>query len=79
MPSHLTTSNPTMKRNWNVEDDTDTLRFALRIMLDFHGPAAVVTYAKDHRIPCAACPACGWVPHIDGDCLICEMPELQGQ
>lgn len=56
-------------------DDPDTLRFALRIMFDCHGPAAVITYARDHNIPCGACIACGWVPMLDGECLLCELPD----
>lgn len=73
MQSASPTTAPTSKRNWTVEDDADTLRFALRVMLDFHGPAAVITYARDHGIPCAACYACGWVPHLEGECLLCEV------
>lgn len=77
MPSPQATTPPTVKRNWSVDDDKPTLRFALRMLLDFHGPAAVVEYAKDHGIACAACFTCGWVPHLDEECLLCEIPELE--
>lgn len=76
MPALDVTRPHTTKRNWNVEDDPDTLRFALRVMLDFHGPAAVITYATDHGIPCSACFKCGWVPHINEECLLCEIPHF---
>lgn len=43
-------------------------------MLDFHGPAAVINYATDHNIRCEICCTCGWMPHHDGECLMCDLP-----
>lgn len=74
MPSLHPTTRPTKHRNWNAAEDADTLRFALRMMLDFHGPAAVINYAKDHGIRCETCCSCGWMPHLDGECLLCDQP-----
>lgn len=73
MPSHHPTTLPTSRRRRNADDDVDTLRFTLRLMLDFHGPAAVINYARDHNIHCDVCCTCGWMPHHDGDCLICDV------
>lgn len=75
MSSRHTITQATMKRNWTVDDDVDTLRFALRVMLEFHGPSGVITYARDHAIPCGPCNSCGWVPHLNGECLLCELPD----
>jgi hypothetical protein len=73
MPSHHHTA-PTLPRKRNAADDIDTLRFSLRLMLDFHGPAAVINYATDHNIRCEICCTCGWMPHHDGECLMCDLP-----
>lgn len=74
MPSHHPTTAPTSLRTRNAVDDIDTLRFTLRLMLDFHGPASVINYATDHGIRCQTCFTCGWMPHIDGECLMCDLP-----
>lgn len=72
MTSQASPTRLTKMQTWNAVDDPDTLRFTLRLMLDLHGPAAVINYARDHGISCRTCCACGWVPHLDEECLICE-------
>jgi hypothetical protein len=72
MPSPQTITPPTAMSIPTVDDDPDTLRFTLRLMLDFHGPAAVINYATDHGIRCQACCTCGWSPHVNGECLLCD-------
>lgn len=74
MPSHHPTIHPTSRRTRTAIDDIDTMRFTLRLMLDFHGPASVINYARDHGIRCDVCCTCGWMPHADGECLICDVP-----
>lgn len=55
-------------------DEEDALHFTLRLIMDLHGPAAVITYAKEHGLRCDYCHSCGWVPHQYGECLLCELP-----
>ena len=74
MPSHPLTTAPTLHRKRNADDDIDTLRFTLKMMLDLHGPAAVINYARDHHIRCDNCFTCGWMPHHEGECLMCDVP-----
>lgn len=73
MPSHHPTTLPISRPN-EIFDDEDALHFTLRLLMDLHGPAAVINYAKDHGLRCDYCSCCGWMPHLDGDCLLCELP-----
>lgn len=57
-----------------IFDDEFELHFSLRLLMDLHGPAAVINFAKDHGLRCDYCHACGWVPHLEGECLLCELP-----
>jgi hypothetical protein len=46
----------------------------LRLLMDLHGPAAVINYARDRELPFDNCHCCGWVPHLDEECLVCQLP-----
>ena len=50
------------------------LHVTFRLLMDLHGPAAVINYANEQGIRCDTCRACGWSPHLDDDCILCDMP-----
>lgn len=74
MAQHRTTAARALHNHGSEIDDPDTLRIAMRLLLDFHGLAAVISYARDRGIPCARCYACGWSPMLNDECLLCEQP-----
>ena len=53
------------------------LHVTFRLLMDLHGPAAVINYANEHGIRLDTCRCCGWSPHLNDDCILCDMPEPQ--
>lgn len=74
MATHRTNTARVSHHDLSENDDPETLRFAMRLLLDFHGPVAVISYARDRGIPCANCYACGWSPMLNDECLLCDHP-----
>lgn len=75
MPSHHPTSNLISQPTEDESDYEYRLHVTFRLLMDLHGPAAVINYANDHGIRCKTCRACGWSPHLNDECLLCDVAE----
>ena len=73
MRSHHHTIHHTSPTETDFEDEF-ALHMGLRLLMDLHGPAAVINYARDRELPFDNCHCCGWVPHLDDECLVCQLP-----
>lgn len=74
MPSHHPTIDLISETTEDAIDHEFRLRVTFRLLMDLHGPAAVINYANEHAIRCDTCRTCGWSPHIDDECILCDTP-----